>query len=61
MALGTARKDEASASVDSASAKQPRLTEAGKQRCIEENREAFAAYDAMVEKYGIFGEEYRQY
>lgn len=41
--------------------KPARGTESEKQRWIEENREAFAAYDAMVEKLGVFGEEYRQF
>ncbi|MBP2228848.1 post-segregation antitoxin (ccd killing protein) [Azospirillum agricola] len=57
MALGAARKgSDAGAAEEAPSAKPRRLTEAEKQRWIEENREAFAAYDAHVEKHGLFGD-----
>lgn len=39
--------------------KPARDTESEKQRWIEENREAFRAYDAMVGKFGLFGDEHR--
>ncbi|MCM8737099.1 type II toxin-antitoxin system CcdA family antitoxin [Azospirillum sp. A1-3] len=32
------------------------MTEAEKQRWTEENREAFKAYDELVDKYGLFGD-----
>ncbi|MBY6263195.1 hypothetical protein EI613_14915 [Azospirillum sp. 412522] len=36
--------------------KRARMTEAEKQRWTEENREAFKAYDELVDKYGLFGD-----
>lgn len=36
-----------------------KATESEKQRWIEENRDAFRAYDAMVEKFGLFGDGHR--
>jgi post-segregation antitoxin (ccd killing protein) len=41
--------------------KRARMTEAEKQRWIEENREAFKAYDELVDKYGVFGDEWREF
>jgi len=40
--------------------KQARMTEAEKQRWIEESGEAFKAYDELVDKYGVFGNEWRE-
>ncbi len=37
----------------------PRATAAEIQKWVEENREAFAAYDAMVDRLGVFGEDDR--
>ncbi len=37
------------------------MTEAEKQRWTEENREAFKAYDEFVDKYGLFGDEWRKF
>lgn len=59
MTSGVARKDEVSAPAEAVKGKPPRLTEAEKQRWMEENREAFAAYNDFVEKYGVFGDEHR--
>ena len=38
-----------------------RMTEAEKQRWTEENRGAFKAYDELVDKYGLFAEEWRKF
>ncbi|MGF7176769.1 type II toxin-antitoxin system CcdA family antitoxin [Azospirillum doebereinerae] len=59
MTSGGAVREDASAPPESAKDRRPRLTEAEKQRWMEENREAFAAYDAFVEKHGVFGDEHR--
>jgi len=56
MTSGVARKNEAFVPVEPAGEKRRRLTEAEKQRWIEENREAFRAYDEHVEKNGLFGD-----
>lgn len=35
--------------------------EAEKKKWMEDNRAAFAAYDALVDRLGLFGEEYRNF
>ena len=50
-----------SASEACAHRKRARMTEADKQRWTEENREAFKAYDELVDKHGLFGEEWRKF
>lgn len=37
----------------------PRATEAEIQKWVEENREAFAAYDAYIDANGLFSDELR--
>ncbi len=35
--------------------------DAEKRKWMEDNRAAFAAYDALVDRLGVFGEEYRAF
>lgn len=35
--------------------------DAEKKKWMEDNRAAFAAYDALVDRLGLFGEEYRNF
>lgn len=50
-------EDRRGTSVDTcAQRKRPRMTEAEKQRWIEENREAFEAYNEFVRTHGVFGD-----
>lgn len=45
--------------VTTTASKTPRATDAEIRQWVEDNRDAFAAYDAMVDRLGVFGDDER--
>ncbi|WP_194912890.1 type II toxin-antitoxin system CcdA family antitoxin [Azospirillum sp. INR13] len=59
--IDPAKKNELPVSDALENASRVLAVEAEKKKWIEDNRAAFAAYDALVDRLGLFGEEYRNF
>lgn len=59
--IDPAKKNEPPVSDTLENASRLSVIEAEKKKWMEDNRAAFAAYDALVDRLGLFGEEYRNF
>ncbi|WP_188092506.1 type II toxin-antitoxin system CcdA family antitoxin [Azospirillum sp. B21] len=59
--IDPAKKNELPVSDALENASRVSAVEAEKKKWMEDNRAAFAAYDALVDRLGLFGEEYRNF